>query len=179
MMFRRRAIAVAAAFVVALLVPVSVSAAPDSEVTDPDDMTSPLDVVKLAYIDEGGGVGTLKVRTDAAWGCSYLKPPLTSMKWFFDGGADGDVDLVGNLRCRNGRLWFFLRGTDSDNTYEPAPANRPNRTTARITMSFDLTELAGDNLAVKVKVRDGGAEGCTSSAPCTDRAPDAGWWAVY
>ena len=177
-MFNRSSVAIAAAMF-ALLSAMPASAAPDSEVSDPDDMASPLDVQRLAYIDEGGGVGTLKITTYAKWSCSYLAPPGASVKWFFDGAADGDVDLIGNLRCRNGRLWLFLRGTDSGNTYEPVPANRPNRTTARITMSFDLSELAGDNLAVKVKVRDTTAEACSRTDPCTDRGPDAGWWDVY
>ncbi len=167
--------------VVLLALPLAtpVSAAPDSQVSDPDDGPSPLDVRRLAYIDEGGGVGTLKLQTYGRWGCSYLRPGVASVKWFFDGAADGDVDLVGSLRCRNGRLWLYLRGTDSGNNYEPVPANRPNRSTARITMSFDLTELAGDNLAAKVRVRDVSAEGCSKADACIDRAPDAGWWAVY
>ena len=175
----RRSVALVMGISLAVLLALPASAAPDSETTDPDDMTSPLDVVKLAYIDEGGGVGTLKLRTDEPWACNYLRPRLNTIKWFFDGAADGDVDLIGKLRCQNGRLWLYLRGTDSGNNYEPAPATRPNKRTVRVTMSFDLTELEGDNLAVKVKVRDGSAEGCTKADPCTDRAPDTGWWAVF
>ena len=178
MTFRRYVVSVSGV-VLAVLLAFPAFAAPDSMITDPDDMTSPLDVIKLAYIDEGGGVGTLKLETDARWACKYLRPRLTTIKWFFDGAADGDVDLLGNLRCQNGRLWMYLRGTDSGNNYEPAPANRPNKRTVRVTMSFDLTELEGDNLAVKVKVRDGAAEGCSDTEPCNDRAPDTGWWAVF
>ncbi|HET7481867.1 MAG TPA: hypothetical protein VFK89_03305 [Actinomycetota bacterium] len=152
--------------------------------TDPDDMTSPLDIRKLTYTDEGHQVATFVVVTDDNWRCSYIQPGLTSVKWLFDGRNDGDVDLVGKTRCLNpagpGRdLELFLSGRDTGNSYEPVPIKRPNRHTMKVTFSFDLVELRGPHASMFMKVKDGAAEGCTSAHKCTERAPDSGKWQLF
>jgi hypothetical protein len=105
------------------------------------------------------------------------------MWWLFDGKGDGDIDLVGKVRClkfKGGReLVLFLSGRDSGNSYEPVPLKRPNRHSMKATFSFDLPELKGAHVDMSVKVSDGVAEGCTSAHPCTERAPDTGMYRLY
>jgi hypothetical protein len=171
------------ASVVGLFVVLSAVPALASSITDPNDMTSRLDVRKLVYKHQSGTVGTIKVVSDQRYRCTYLVRGLTSLKVYFDGGADGDNDLVGNFVCiktKSGhRIVLMLHGTKSGNNYEPVPVTRPDHRTVRATFSFDLTELKGKHLDAVARVRDGAAEGCTSAHPCHDRAPDTGTWHVY
>lgn len=159
------------------------SPAAAKSMTDPDDMTSPLDIRKMVYVDEGGQVGTLKLVSEEDWRCSYLVPNLNTLKWYFDGQADGDVDLIGKFKCvKTGQgkaLYLFLHGKQTGNNYEPVKAKRPDKRSAEATFSFDLVELNGEHLKLYAQVKDGAAEGCTSANKCFDRAPDTGKWMVY
>jgi hypothetical protein len=157
----------------------SVSPAPAGDFTDPDDMTSPLDVRELVFTPAQGSGGSLKLITDDAWDCEYVQPRLNTMTWNFDGRADGDTDLVGRVRCVDNRLLLFLRGRESGNRYEPVRGTRPSRKSVRFVFSFDLTELSGRHVALSIKISDGTAEGCTSANPCSERAPDRGRWRLY
>ena len=155
-----------------------------SSFDDPDDMTSPLDVRKVTYHDKGGGVGSIKIVSDEAWDCEYFEPGLNSMFWLFDGKADGDVDLVGKVRCLKPSsgprdLVLFLHGKETGNSYEPVPLKKPEDDSMRGTFSFDLPELKGRHLNFVVKVKDGTAEGCTAAHKCKERAPDSGNYLLY
>ena len=149
--------------------------------SDPDDMTSPLDIRELVHKDKGGDVHAFKVTTDGNWRCRYLEPGLTKIHFYFDGKGDGDTDLVGKTRClkyTGGRdLVLFLSG--DRNSYEPVPINKPTRHTMRFKFPFNIPELRGEHVDVHIKVEDGVAEGCTSAHPCTERAPDNGRWRLY
>jgi hypothetical protein len=151
--------------------------------SDPDDMTSPIDVRRVEFTDRGGQIATIKVGTDDGWSCSYFEPGLTTMKWLFDGRGDNGIDLVGKVRClkfQGGRdLVIFLSGKESGNSYEPVPLKKPNHHSMKATFSFDLPELSGRHVDMRVKVSDGVAEGCTSAHPCTERAPDSGMYRLY
>jgi hypothetical protein len=151
--------------------------------SDPDDMTSPVDIRQLVHRDKGGDVHAFKVTTDDNWTCSYLEPKLTKVHFLFDGGSKPDADLVGKLRClkfEGGRdLVLFLSGRDTNNSYEPISVIKPDRHTMRFKFSFDLVELTGKHVDMYIKVTDGQAEGCTSAFPCTERAPDTGRWRLY
>jgi hypothetical protein len=161
------------------LMAASVATAPAGDFTDPDDMTSPLDVRELVFTPARGSGGTLKLTTDDRWDCEYIQPQLNTMTWNFDGRADGDTDLVGRVRCVDGDLLLFLRGRSSGNRYEPVPGSRPNRKSVKFRFSFDLPELNGRHLGLSIDISDGAAEGCTSANACHDRAPDRGRWQLY
>jgi hypothetical protein len=167
-----------AGLVVALLVG-SVSAAPAGGHIDPDDMTSPLDVRELIFLPSESGGGVLKLMTDDAWDCEYLQPDLSTLTWKFDGRADGDTDLIGKVRCVDGKPLLFLRGKDTGNRYEAVQGRKPTRDSVKFAFSFDISELQGRHLAVFIEVSDGAAEGCTSAHPCFDRAPDRGRYRLY
>jgi hypothetical protein len=151
--------------------------------TDPDDMTSPLDIRKLEHTDKGKDVHLLKVTTDDNWRCDYIGE-LGKIRFFFDGRGDGDTDLVGKVRCLDPKgprrdLVLFLSGKDSGNSYDPVPINRPNKHTMKVKFSFDLIELRGPHVDLSFGVTDGQAEGCTSAHKCTEQAPDTGAWRLY
>jgi hypothetical protein len=151
--------------------------------SDPDDMTSPLDVRRLVHRDKGGDVHSLKVVTDQNWRCRYLDPKLNKIRLLFDGGKNPDIDLVGNLRCLKfegqRELILVLSGRDTASHYEPVPVTRPSRHSFKATFSFDLPELQGTHVDMLIRVKDSVAEGCTSAFPCTERAPDASRWRLY
>ena len=171
------------ALATAVLLLLAASPAHANTFTDPDDMTSPLDIRELVHKDKGNDVHSFKVTTDDNWRCRYLEPGLTKIHFYFDGKGDGDTDLIGKTRClkhQGGRdLVVFLSGKDSGNSYEPVTINKPNRHTMRFKFSFDIPELRGPHVDLFIKVEDGFAEGCTSADPCTERAPDDGKWRLY
>lgn len=151
--------------------------------TDPDDMTSPLDIRKLEHTDKGNDVHLLKVTTDDNWRCDYIGD-LGKIRFFFDGRGDGDTDLVGKVRCLDPQgspreLVLFLSGKDTGSGYEPVPIDRPNKHTMKVEFSFDLRELRGPHVDLSFGVTDGQAEGCTSAHKCTEQAPDDGTWRLY
>jgi hypothetical protein len=49
----------------------------------------------------------------------------------------------------------------------------------KATFTFDIPELRGRHVDMRIKVLDGAAEGCTSSHPCVDLAPDRGMYSLY
>ena len=151
--------------------------------SDPDDMAGPMDVRRLVHTQRGGDIHRFRVTTDGTWGCRYLKPKTNTMRWFFDGGGDGDVDLVGNVKCvkrGGGRdIQLFLRGKDSGNQYEPLGFTRPNRRTLNLTFSFDIPELNGNHVDLRIHTTDRTVDDCTSPNKCVDRAPDDGMWRLY
>ena len=169
---------VMATIVLAIFLQPASSSAGDSY-TDPDDMTSPIDVRELVFEPARGGGGRLTLTTDDRWDCDYLQPRLNSIKWKFDGRADGDTDLVGNVRCDGRRPQLFLRGTETENRYEPVDGTRPDRRSISFSFSFDIAELEGRHVSLFIDISDGAAEGCTSAAPCFDRAPNRGRWSLY
>jgi hypothetical protein len=147
--------------------------------TDPDDATSPLDVRELTFVPSDSGGGVLKLVTDDPWDCEYLQPHLNTLTWKFDGQADGDTDLVGRVRCVDGRPLLFLRGRETGNRYEAVIGRRPAHDTVKFAFSFDIVELNGRHVGLFIVVSDGTAEGCTSANPCFDRAPDRGRYRLY
>jgi hypothetical protein len=173
------------AVTVGLFLVATMSPAFASAITDPDDMTSPLDITKLVYRDLSGDKGTFRVVTQDRFNCRYLRRGLSTVKLYFDGKADGDNDLIGNFVCRKvsasrHRIFLALHGTKSGNNYEPVAVKRPNKHTMRATFPVkNIPETKGAHLNVIAKVRDGQAEGCTSAHKCHDRAPDTGTWNVY
>ena len=173
------ALAVAAATVV--------TAAPTQAVTsarsDPaGDVVGPLDVVRTAFRGDPGSLGTFTIRTAHGWRCALLRPGVpTDLQWRFDGGADGDIDLVGHFSCVRSRHGFVLQlrlhGPTTGSHYEPVRAGRPDRRTVRVRFPLDLPELGGPHLAAVVRSSNAISQGCT--AGCVDRAPDTGTFAVY
>ena len=152
-------------------------------VSDPDDMTSPLDVRSIQFNYRDNEVHRFKLITDDNWGCRYVSK-LSKMLWYFDGKGNRRMDLVGKVRCLKPQdeprdLVIFLSGTDSGNSYEPIPVTKPNRHTMTFRVPFDIPELNGPHVDVVVRVRDGAAEGCTAENPCKDKAPDDGRWRLY
>ena len=151
--------------------------------TDPDDMTSPLDIRKLVHTDKGNDIHVLKVVTDDPWRCDYIGK-LGKIRFFFDGKGDGDTDPIGKVRCLDPQgspreLVLFLSGKDSGNSYEPVPMTRPSKRSMKVKFSFDLKELRGPHVDLSLGVTDGQAEGCTSANKCTEQAPDTGAWRLY
>jgi hypothetical protein len=157
----------------------SVAAAPAGGHTDPDDMTSPLDVRELIFMPSESGGGVLKLVSDEGWNCEYIQPRLNTLTWKFDGQADGDTDLVGRVRCVDGRPLLFLKGRDTGNRYEAVPGRKPTPRSVKFAFSFDIVEMNGRHAALFLEVSDGTAEGCTSANPCFDRAPDRGRYRLY
>lgn len=95
---------------------------------DANDSESRLDIRIISENANPREGGSLTIRMFRRWGNRYLRDGLpTNLKWRFDDGDDGDVDLVGKFRFTNGALRFFLRGTESGNRYEPIRARRPDR----------------------------------------------------
>jgi hypothetical protein len=140
---------------------------------DPNDSDSRLDIRLISENAEPGVGGAMTIRTFGRWHSRYLRDALpTSLKWKFDDGDDGDVDLVGNFRYKNGALRLFLRGPDTGNRYEPIRARRPNRRMVRVRFSFDIAELQSSNLSVMASSVVAGLE-CPDD-PCRDRAPNTG-----
>ena len=174
---------VVSAFLVGLLILGPLAQAAET-FSDPDDMTSPLDIRSVTYTDKGGKVASFRVVTDQNWRCSYIHPGLNSVTWLWDGRNDGDIDLVGKTRCLKPShgprdLVLFLSGKHSGNSYEPVPIKKPNGHTMKVTFSFDIPEMHGAHASMLMRVRDGEAEGCTSAHRCTERAPDSGKWELY
>ncbi|MFN2588432.1 MAG: hypothetical protein ABR613_10005 [Actinomycetota bacterium] len=165
--------AIAALFVVAL-------AAPAFAVKrhDPADSGLGIDISLIKFVEDPEDVATLTIRTHSAWKCRQLRPAAkTSLKWLFDGSGNNEWDLVGSFVCRSGVLVFELRSKDGSNQYEPIPAERPNRRTARVTMPLDLTELDGEHLDLAAKSTDVSGETCIED--CVDRAPNKGRMRAY
>ena len=167
----------------ALLLMVSPAAGQAQGMSDPDDMTSPLDVRAIYFTAGNNDVHTFELTTDDKWRCRYISK-LGKILWYFDGSGGRGMDLVGKLRCLEPQdepreLVMFFSGTDSGNSYEPIPVRRPNRRSIRFRLPFDIPELDGPHVELVVRVRDGMAEGCTAANPCKEKAPDDGRWALY
>ena len=176
----KRAIALVAG---ALLLMASPALGQVQGISDPDDMTSPLDVRSLQFTYRSNGTHKLKLTTDENWGCRYISK-ASKLLWYFDGKGNRRMDLVGKVRCLKPQdgprdLVIFLSGIHSGSNYEPVPVNKPNRHTIAFRFPFDIPELTGPHVDVVVRVRDGVAEGCTSAYPCKERAPDDGRWRLY
>jgi hypothetical protein len=139
---------------------------------DPNDSDSQLDI-RLISINGDSGGGSMTIRTFERWHSRYLGDARrTNLRWLFDDGDDGDVDLIGTFRHTNRRLRFFLKGTDTGNRYEPIRARRPDRKTVRVRFSFDIAELRSGNLSVSA--RSSSAEADCPVDKCRDRAPNTG-----
>ena len=127
---------------------------------------SPIGIEKIVYSGTPGDVGTLKLVTDAEFGCGLLKPSKPNyLRWLFDDRRDGDIDLRGNIVCRGKKLMLMLRS--KKNKYEAIRVKRPNKSTLRSTFSFDLPELKSKHLDVTAKSKDSTSTGCTAVA-CKD-----------
>ena len=150
---------------------------------DPNDSDGRLDMKALGlHYDSGTGVLTLRIRTREVWGCKFLRSGIkTSLNWYFDDGADGDVDLTGKFVClqpnKDPRLAFKLHGNDSGNNYELINAKRPNHHTVVVKMPTDLTEFESEHASASARSTDGITEGCDDN--CPDRAPDSGGYTIY
>ena len=183
---RRKAsvVSVALAAVAATVVTASPAQAVSSARSDPaGDVAGPLDVVRTGFRGDPGSLGTFTIRTADGRGCALLRPGVpTDLQWRFDGGADGDIDLVGHFTCVRSRhhglvLELRLRGTTTGSHYEPVRARQPDRRTVRVRFPLDLPELDGAHLAAVVRSSNAISQGCTTA--CVDRAPDTGTFAVY
>ena len=127
---------------------------------------SPIGIAKIVYSGTPGDVGTLKLETDADFGCGLLKPNKPNyLKWMFDDRSDGDTDLTGNIVCKNKNLVLKLKS--NRNNYEAIEVKRPNKHTVKATFSFDLKELKSDHLDLTAKSKDTTSTGCTAVA-CKD-----------
>jgi hypothetical protein len=168
-----------AAAVVAFTLPVfAITAANAAERRDPKDTDGRLDIVFTRATGDKGDVGHLKIGTEDRWRCGYLKRNRnTSLRWVFDDGRDGDIDLVGKFVCREDVLNFNLRGPDTGNRYEPLTVQRPNRRTVKVNVPFDLVEFEDNHMGVVARSKDGEAPACET--PCSDRAPNKSSMKVY
>ena len=127
---------------------------------------SPIGIAKIVYSGTPGDVGTLKLETDADFGCGLLKPSKNNyLKWVFDDRSDGDTDLTGNIVCKGKKLVLKLKS--NRNNYEAIEVKRPNKHTVKATFSFDLVELKSNHLDVTAKSKDTTSTGCTTVA-CKD-----------
>jgi hypothetical protein len=141
--------------------------------SDPNDTESRLDIRLISENADPGVGGALTIRTFGRWHSRYLRDASpTNLRWKFDDGDDGDVDLVGNFRYTNGALRLFLRGPGTGNRYEPIRARRPDPKTVRVRFSFDIAELQSSNLSVVAGSFSAGPD-CPGDK-CRDRAPNAG-----
>lgn len=139
---------------------------------DPNDSDSRLDIRLISLNGDSEG-GSMTIRTFERWHSGYLRDSRrTNLRWLFDDRDDGDVDLIGTFRHTNGRLRFFLRGTDTGNRYEPIRARRPDPKRVRVRFSFDIAELQSGNLSVWA--RSFSAEADCPVDRCRDRAPNTG-----
>jgi hypothetical protein len=139
---------------------------------DPNDSDSKLDIRLISVNGDIGG-GSMTIRTFERWHSRYLRDARrTNLRWLFDDSDDGDVDLIGTFRHTNGRLLFFLKGTDTGNRYEPIRARRPDPKSVRVRFSFDIAELPSNNLSVSA--RSFSAEADCPVDKCRDRAPNTG-----
>jgi hypothetical protein len=140
---------------------------------DPNDSDSRLDIRLISENARPVVGGGLTIRTFRRWHSRYLRDGRpTNLRWLFDDGDDGDFDLIGDFRRRNGRLLFFLRGTNTGNRYEPLRARRPDPRTVRVRFSFDIAELQSSDLSVVARSFSAGPD-CPGD-PCRDRAPNSG-----
>jgi hypothetical protein len=127
---------------------------------------SPIGIHKIVYSGTPGGVGTLKLVTDAEFGCGLLKPNKPNyLKWLFDDDRDGDVDLKGDIVCKDKKLVLMLKS--KKNKYEPVRVNRPTKDVLKAKFSFDLIELKSKHLDVTAKSKDTTSPGCSPVA-CVD-----------
>jgi hypothetical protein len=139
---------------------------------DPNDSDSQLDIRLISVNGDSGG-GAMTIRTFERWHSRYLRDARpTNLRWLFDDGDDGDIDLIGTFRRTNGRLLFFLNGTDTGNHYEPIRARRPDPKSVRVRFSFDIAELRSRNLSVLARSFSAGGD-CPVDK-CRDRAPNTG-----
>jgi hypothetical protein len=170
-------------FVALALALMPLSSAGAARHKDPNDSNGLLDMRALGLVyDSGTGVLTLKIRTQQTWGCKFLRSGVkTSLNWYFDDGADGDVDLTGKFVCvepnKDPQLAFKLHGNDSGNNYELITAKRPNHKTVVVKMPTDLAEFESDHASASARSTDGISEGCDDK--CPDRAPDSGGYTIY
>jgi hypothetical protein len=127
---------------------------------------SPIGLEKIVYSGTPGDVGTLKMVTDDEFGCGLLKQSKPNyLKWLFDDGRDGDVDLKGNIVCKNKKLFLMLKS--KKNRYEAIRVKRPSKDVVKATFSFDLAEFKANHLDVTAKSKDATSIGCTTVA-CKD-----------
>ena len=127
---------------------------------------SPIGLEKIVYSGTPGGVGTLKLMTEADFSCGLLKASKPNyLRWLFDDGRDGDIDLKGNIVCRDKKLFLMLKS--KKNRYEGIRVKRPQKDTVKARFSFDIPELKSNHLDVTAKSKDSTSSGCTSTA-CKD-----------
>ena len=126
---------------------------------------SAIGIKKIVYSGTPGSVGTLKLVTDSEFGCGLLAPKKpNSLRWLFDDGRDGDIDLKGNFVCRKKKLMFELKSKKTK--YESIRAKRPSKDTIKVTFTFDLAELKSKHLNVTAKSKDKTSPGCATA--CSD-----------
>jgi hypothetical protein len=127
---------------------------------------SPIGIHRIVYSGTPGAVGTLKLVTDADFGCGLLSPNKPNyLRWLLDDGRDGDVDLKGNIVCRNKNLVLVLKS--NKNKYEAIDIKRPSKHMLKATFSFDLNEFKSKHLDATAKSKDSTSTGCTITA-CKD-----------
>jgi hypothetical protein len=177
-MRRIAAVPLAVVLVLSILAPPAAAAKEE----DPNDAGGKLDIRLISFKGQAGGTGTVKLRTQNPWGCKFLRRGvMTSLNWYFDDGEDGDNDLIGKFVCVNAnsdnpKLILKLHGPDSDNTYEPVPAKKPDKKTVKVTFPFDLAEFESDHASAHARSKDAISQGCDV---CVDRAPDTGGMTLY
>ncbi|MDQ3783567.1 MAG: hypothetical protein M3360_01550 [Actinomycetota bacterium] len=172
----RRGLVLALAPIV--LVALCMPPAPAISSTGHKDAQGKLNIVFVKASSSRDGIGRFELGTEKRVRCRYLRTTkVRSLKWLFDDGRDGGFDLKGKFVCTKGHLFFHMRGTRTQNRYEPIRPKRPGRRSLVVRFPLDLAELRAKHLWAAAKSRDGQSPGCTK--PCRDRAPDSGFLNVY
>lgn len=124
----------------------------------------------ISFGEEPNGIGRFTMVMKRRVRCRFLRPTKDrSLRWLFDDGGDGDFDLIGRFVCKRKQLRFYLRGTRTQNRYEPIRPKRPDLRTLKVGVPLDLAEFRAKRFSAVAKSRDAQSPGC--SEPCRDRLP--------